>query len=293
MRLSWIILCICVAISTDQAQAGTNPCSRKFLKSSDMGIGTSEFNMYLELLLEERILMEKDLGSFLKALEKGKLSNPIPVDITNKGFDFHRREFDKLIATGNVDLKMVQSFLSSYLKKAETVQEQKAKTSKKVEGVFFITSVGATFFKTRDQKLGEVYKILKPGKKLEDGDGFDDVRWAVKPLKGKFKHEQGQAEEACKKAGGRLPTNEDYERLRGYFEMYDRKDNFISKYGLKEFAQVFTPVEQNKYWASPANAKDITLAPRSSWMYGGSTGMIMFIEGNYELLVRCVTKASR
>ena len=179
MKLFFGIFILALNLSVALANPA-GPCARKLLATGDRVEDTTQFTMYLELLLHERVIVAKDLDLFLSELERGNLINPIPNQSQNKEYALHHSEFQQLIESGSLARESIKMWSDSYLSGVRVVEKQKEVTKAATgELPFLLTSEGAVFYKIKHPVLGEVYKILKPTKQSDGSQEWDEKLWPV------------------------------------------------------------------------------------------------------------------
>ena len=254
------------------------PCSGKLLSEQGQAAVTEEFKMYLEMLLEASppVITLDDLTPFIQKLSEGKIMNPIPSSSSNKSFELHHSEFEKLVSTHSVGLEEMRMWVKNYfLAHSERLEQKQKAESETKDAPFVVTTKGAMLFKLKHPKLGDVIKILKPGGNKNNPLDYDAHIWAMNALPGKRTNEgynlwnpkeffgigkdslysmtrhglvpkNSHARKACIDLGGDLPTLKDFERLREYFDLIidpttDRKDIAVqlTPQSVGEFRQAF------------------------------------------------------
>ena len=218
----------------------------KLLASGDRVQDTAEFTMYLETLIEERVLTLRDLEHFLKELKQNKVVNPIPNKTASKQFTFHHEQFQELIDAGSVDAKKVQEWEIRYITKTKETEHQKSETKKEIEHIQ-MSSEGALFIPIKHPVFIDAIKILKPHGSLKNSLDYDPAVWSIRPLPNKYNFEG--AAKACHDLGENigLPTHDDFVRLQSYFETVKlaTRPTHFSGLGKSEFSQFFGSVFAN------------------------------------------------
>ena len=278
MRVLLIIL-MCSMLASSVFAKGQGRCTRKLLATGHRAEDTALFTLYLEMLLEEKVLSVSDLDPFAVELNKGKLINPIP-NRTNTKFSIHHQEFEKLMAVSDLDLFSITSWSNALYEKSNAVQNQKEKS--KVESTelpFLVTPDGAMFFKFDHPSLGKAFKILKPGGNNQNPDDWEKVAWSMDALRHPVNNrlmlytdmndeldehkvlisEKSTPRIACRNIGPDvdLPFYEDYVAL---IEHLGRNENELrvelSKDGFLRLKKIYPFAENEFFWTKSPAAMD-------------------------------------
>ena len=283
----------------------------------------TEFTMYLELLLEERVITVGDLGPFIQGLNENKVINPIPTLASNKNYAFHHVEFQSLIETGAFEMEQVKTWVNGYVAKTTVTQAQVEKTKLITEEVPYIAEDGSVFYKVKHPTMGLVYRILKPGGRTENPNDWYPKVWPVSLLT----DDQGQilklsnqgssvlkntlrrltgigpdarkaknlsprdspARKACLDKGDKtdLPTLNDFLELMSHFRHKPEGDGLITltDSGREEFYKMFPQSELFNLWtASPLTGE----MSSQTLVFQPFVGMITYIGSKENAAVLCV-----
>lgn len=245
------------------------PCARKLQATGDRAEDTTQFTMYLELLLHERVIELKDSDSFLKELDQGKITNPISNPNANKQFSFHHGELQTLLQAKTIDLEMLKRWVQTFIQKTETTEKKKDQTHEKTKEAPYIAPDGSMFYKFKHARLGEIYKILKPGGHYNNEQDWDPTLWAVSALvdeKGDallLKNEGGQnspARNACLSLGKGidLPSEGDYVGLANRMSPAPSGLGFTEKYLFKgtEIRKIFKKMHSYMWTLSTSSGEN-------------------------------------
>ena len=284
------------------------PCQRKLLRTGDRVQDSIQFTMYVETLVEERVILFRELDEFFKSLDQRKITNPIVQELEKASRSFHYKEFQLLIDSKNLDIETIKKWSIKYQAKINKTKKQKdtAKTESKVMPDY-IGPDGSMFYKFKHPILGTSYKILKPGGRYGNQEDWEKPIWPVDILKDKktafdveLTNEYGEdplnqakvsvnspARKGCLKLGDGidLPTREDYMLLLSHFEHADKVTVSLSKKGLEQFSKMFRGLGFT--WTATVFRGPSGNAG-SAWKFGGWTGMLnTHARTNYHY-VRCV-----
>lgn len=301
MNTSFLLLLILSSFAGNVKKAG--PCSYKFFSKVERSDTTSEFVIYLEMLLEERILTVSHLTPFLVSIEKNKIINPIP-NQNDKVFAFHFKEFNRLIHSESLDLSLIKPWIQNYLAKKKIVETEKETSKTTTKDVPIITHDGAMFYKFAHPILGPSYKILKPGGRFENPADWEDSIWPIHPLKDQkglllnFSNdgeENSQARHACSELGGsiELPSLYSMHVLLQHFEfnkigtVSDPKIMLTDR-GRAQFQSMFTDLPAQLYWLSTPYLIEQT---RQHWYFSGQGAYTDHSYTNTNAFaIRCIDK---
>ena len=307
-----ILLFMALTLNVNAVQG---PCARKLLATGDRAFDTQQFTMYIEMLVDEGVVALSDLEPFFKSLKKGKLLNPVPNQTINKNFTLHHGEFEKILSENKLDLIAIKKWSNEFFKKNKTVEAEKTKAAADAKALPVYTAFnGGMFYLYKDPVLGEVYRILKPGGRLNRDEDWEEYVWPLNPLTDRngdvltvgdqfvyppsnfrISKNAGPRYE-CVKLGESidLPTNDDYLKLLSYFE-YD-KENYVKsgsglkEHRLKEFHDLFSKLPQlksYKLWTSSVLLENggtgFYFHPWTAEIYRGG--------GSYEVI--CIGKFKR
>ena len=243
------------------------PCARKFLGTGDRLQDTEQLTMYLELLLNERVISVAELAPFISELENNKVINPIPNQSKNKQHVFHRNEIEKLLATANMDIELAKKSIFALIKRNETKQNQKDKTEiETFELPVYTAYDGALFYEIKHPVLGDAYKILKPNGIYENPSDWEEKIWAKNTLSGFG--DSLATKLMCEKlgAGTELPSKDDYIQLFSHFQQVQNKtipfDVELSDPGKIDFKKVFGDRHNHELWSSTVHPSG-----ESGWMF--------------------------
>ena len=278
------------------------PCARKFLKTTEQSLSTADFIVYLELLLEERVVKIKDLDQFKRELEKNKVINPIVNQELNKRLAFHFRELQKMVDEGRLDAVLVNQWLKIYESKEKVVEEQKESSAQITESTpVYISPSGAMFYFFNHPALGEVYRILKPKGKPDIALDWEERVWAVHPLKEKNGElitilerdledaSDSRAKKQCTALGldSDLPTKDEYKRLMSHFQNEFEGDNIhLTPDAKKIFDRLFPKTDGKYFWT-----QSLLRNSDGVWLYDGIGGSLLFNQKNdLGRFIRCVGK---
>lgn len=257
-----MILLLLLSLSTYSAPKVKlqGPCDRKLLATGDQARDTEQFTLYLQILIEENVVSLIDLSAFFQALQTDQLVNPIPATGSLAKLNFHHNEFKSLMETGKVDLTQIKAWWQQYRKVRQEIENQKQVAAENTETLpIIVTQSGAMFFKFKHPLLGDAYKILRPGGKIDNPDDYDPVIWAAHLetsaiLNSEGKNDVELASDKCEKLGKgvELPSKKDFWRLRQYFDFkeyvldqpyhnhrYTSPDPLFSEIGVDEYIKVF------------------------------------------------------
>lgn len=286
------------------ARPGGGPCARKLQATGERIQDSSEFTMYLQSLLEERVIQNLDLDHFVNALEQNKIINPIFDFTRDKNLAFHHAEFQKIIESYALDLDEIKKWSRSYLPKRakEDLQKNEVQVLTEHLPIHHIYG-GATFYLAKHPTLGEVVKILKPGGNYNNENDWDKRVWSRAPLKNQFGqpiHFRNQFHQApgvnqkklildrtvmqeCTDRKAQLPTVDDFIELIGYFD-YKLKDGVLTltEKGMKDLRAVF-PDSNFQFWT----VVDDLSEPNGyyAWIFNGREGRIAheYMQGHEEV----------
>ena len=174
--------------------------------------------------------------------------------------------------------------LRARFEKEETAREEvRAAAQKKrfIDLRFEQTSTGAIFEPNDHPTMG---------RSVQDPSG---MIWSER-LPDKFKNEgpfqngivtDSEAVRACSKIGGRLPTREDYEKLRGYFEL-NEKDH-MTRQGASDFHRIFPDMVANtQFWSSSVSPDN---SNHANVFFGFSGTVLHYSDRNDVKDVLCVS----
>ena len=305
-----------LAILSAEATPLQGPCVRRLLATGDKVEDTAQFIMYLELLLQERVIQVQDLDSFLKALAQDKITNPIPSSDANKEFTLHHAEFQKLLDSGSFDLTQIKTWVNSVILKTQAVEKQKEETRTETEELPFVTPDGTIFYRFKHPLLGMSYKILKPNGNYQNEKDWEKTIWPVKALRDSKNHfltmynikeinngmghyvmpmKDSPAKKACVELGEGidLPSKNDYIKLLKHFNPHTKGTGPQSLVSLDEeghqaFKKIFPDSADRIFWTSTIDKAQKT--PLYSWIFDGDFGRIMSGFRLEDRFVRCIGK---
>lgn len=305
-------------ISVNAGFKNQGPCIHKLLATGDRAEDTAQFTMYLELLLQERVIQSKDLKLFLNELEHNKVINPIVDKNKNKQQQLHYSEFQKLLDSGSLDSVQISAWAKSFIEKTEASEKQKENSKQTtIEVPFFITHDGAMFYKINHPELGEAYKILKPGGKPENSSDWEENIWAIEILKDEkgvpkklqnhlglgvrgntFVSKKSPARKACLEMGEGvdLPSDEDFIGLLKHFEYEKNADPVrLTVPGGEEYKKLF-PTYLDWFWTSSIHFDQVrrdknNQREKKPWMFhDDAKSVFVFHDKTHQALVRCIAK---
>ena len=295
------MLVLLLILATEWGQAnGQGPCSWKLLATGDRAEDTTQFTMYLEMLVEEKVLQIQDLEPFVTELKKGKLKNPIPNRAETK-YSFHYQEFQKLLKPNSLDQSKLLDWVESFVAKSQTVESQKEKSETDSSAIpVYIADDGSRFYKFTHPVLGEVYRILKPRGRMDVKEDWLKTIWSVRELKtsngnpleatnlggrdkrnNKIVSRRSAARRACLALGKtiELPTRGDFAEITQFF-------NLSSKEGIKELLRLFPDSEYRAFWSSTIREEDDTHA----WRFYGKHNNLYYNPRDYKSSVLCIER---
>ena len=280
MNLTLLLL---VILATPPGFAAQGPCSRKLLTTGNQVQDTSEFTMYLQSLIEEKVITTEQLEPFLQQLEKNRVINPIP-PIPGMKFEFAHREFQALIHSGEIDPVLIRQWANSYIKKEKIIETQKIEFQQKTAEVpVYISAAGAMFYKITHPVFGEAYRILKPHGEYQNKADWEEVIWPIKAPKDKsgqyllmsnfptgffdwmkdsankkLVSKKSKARKFCLELGAHsdLPTMDDYIRLIKHFENNNEEIPYFTNNGLGTFQSLFPDFKFIASWSSTFSPND-------------------------------------
>ena len=263
-----------LVVMSPVVHAKEGPCVRKLLATADRMQNSEEFTVYIEMLLENRILNTQMLDHFVQRLEKNDLINPIQNPADNQAFAFHYNEFQKLLSSNSLDITLIKRKVNDSLEKAKAVDSQKSNTEQNsVEIPDYISQKGYRFFKILHPTLGEAYKILRPKGHAENEWDWLSVIWPAHmlynqekpgflmnlfnsgesdPLDASFVSPRTPARKACLdlEGGADLPSLSEYVELLQCFDHAKNKNHkvILTPKGELEFQKMFPFSYDKPFW---------------------------------------------
>lgn len=304
-----LLILLSIAHTSDVYANVQGPCVRKLLATGDQAQDTIQFTMYLEMLLDERVLVTSDLDPFIKKLFENNIINPIPNMDTAK-FSVHHTEFQKLVDSNSLDIEHIKKWVNEYVTKNKKTELEKKNTEKESKALpVYVSKNGAMFYKINHPKLGEALRILKPNGRVENEQDWEETIWSISPLVNKknelreidiygyldstdktlvSKNTKGR--KACLSLGDGvdLPTKDEFVRLMEYFGHFRKRGSlYLTRDGKKDFHNVL-PDSMGSFWSSTVyHDEDFK---NQAWRFDLDDGRYYSDERDYPLFIRCIAR---
>lgn len=141
------------------------------------------------------------------------------------------------------------------------------------------TSLGVKFQKVPQEGFGSAWRELPSGKTWSSAQGkYTNI--LARDEEGR--NIASEAELACFKVGGKLPSRKTYGALMNAFEK--KESGELSAQGLRDLRAIFPDMKDRKFWSSSAPSTE------ESYYFDSVTGLVDRANSNSLGNVRCVAR---